>query len=188
MQSFPFGDTSLLVFAVNNHDRYSNAASIQFMVPIDVNTDGEADFIVYSYDSGAIRTGYADGKAEVFIYNTATQTTSAAGFLPVNPTDSSTILIPVRASSLGITGTFGYSGATSFGDDGYDEFDGMAMYNPSNKPINDGEYVTVPKNGSARVALSMNKDAYRDQKPLGALVVVFDNKAGADEALFVRGQ
>lgn len=188
VQSFPYGDDTLLVFAVNSHDRYSNAASIQFMVPIDTNNDGETDYIVYTYDSGSVRTGYADGKAEVFIYNTRTAATSAAGFLPVNPTDSSTLLIPVRAASLGITGTFGYSGATSFGDEGYDEFAGAAMYDPRHKPINDAEYVTVPRNGTARITVTMNKDAYRTQKPLGGMVVVLDNHSGAAEALFIRGQ
>ncbi|RZI83783.1 MAG: peptidase S8 and S53 subtilisin kexin sedolisin, partial [Microbacterium sp.] len=52
VQSFADGDDHLLVFAVNTHKRWSNAASNEFDVVIDTNRDGKPDWIVFSYDSG----------------------------------------------------------------------------------------------------------------------------------------
>jgi hypothetical protein len=63
----------LLVFAMNSYDRYSNAARNQSQVLIDRNNDGNPEYIVYAVDSGLVRSGSADGRNEVFIYDTATQ-------------------------------------------------------------------------------------------------------------------
>ncbi len=97
------GDDQLLVFAVNNWTRWSNAAAHEFDVVIDVDRDGEPDFIVFSYDAGAIRAGDPNGLTEVFVYDIhKADALSATGFLAQAPTDSSTILLPVYASDLGI--------------------------------------------------------------------------------------
>ena len=43
---------ALTVFAVSTHDRYSNAASIEFDILIDTDRDGTDDLVVFSYDEG----------------------------------------------------------------------------------------------------------------------------------------
>lgn len=190
VQSFDMGGDQLLVFAVNNWTRWSNAATSEFDVVIDVNRDNEPDFIVFSYDSGAVRAGDPNGLTEVFVYDIAAKATYAAGFYAQAPTDSSTILLPVVASDLGITaetGAFDYSGASYSALDSSlgDEFDGVATYDAFHKAISNGDGATVPVNGTKTVSLTFDAAQIEAQAPLGTMVVVVDNKSGRDEALLL---
>ncbi len=192
VQSFADGDDQLLVFAVNSHDHYSNAARNETDVVIDVNSDGAPDWVLFAIDSGLMLTGSVDGKNEVFAYKISTGQTFVVGFLAQSPTDNSTTLLPVLASDLGITqatGTFSYSGSiTSLADTAaYDEFDGMARYNPWTPALQNGQYVSVPVNArGVTVTGAVNAAAVADQKPAGVMVVVVDNKSGASEALLYQ--
>ena len=190
VQSFEDGDDQLLVFAVNSWTRWSNAAAHEFDVEIDTDRDGEPDFIVFSADSGAVRVGDENGLTEVFIYDIANRALGASGFLAQAPTDSSTILLPVMAADLGITsetGAFDYTVASySMTDESAsDSFTGVATYDPWKPAITNGEFATVPINGSRTVQLTFDPVALADQKPLGTMVVVLDNRSGRDEALLL---
>lgn len=173
---------------MNNWNRWSTAATQEFDVVIDTDRDGNPDWIVFSYDSGIVRADDPNGITEVFLYDVANRATYASGFYAQAPTDSSTILLPVYAGDLGITedsGTFDY-GVASYSilnSAAYDEMPGMASYNPWQPAISNGELTTVPVNGTSTVRVSVDADAAADQKPLGTMVVVVDNKAGMDEAL-----
>nr|WP_194425434.1 S8 family serine peptidase [Microbacterium aquimaris] len=187
VQSFPAGGDHLMVFAVNTHDRWSNAASNEFDVVIDNNGDGTPDWIVFSYDSGVVRTGSVDGTAEVFLQNIATGATYASGFLAQAPTDSSTILLPVWAGDIGVTGAFDYTvESVSLTTDGEDAMDGWASYDPTAPAVSNGQFATVPVRGSAKVSVVVDVDAAAAQQPLGSMIVVPDNESGADEALLVN--
>ncbi|RLK47894.1 S8 family peptidase [Microbacterium telephonicum] len=187
VQSWADGDDQVLVFAVNTHKRWSNAAGNEFDVVLDVNRDGQADWVVFSYDSGAVRAGDVNGITEVFAQNISTGALFATGFLAQAPTDSSTILLPVTASQLGLTGAFDYTvQAFSVTSGGEDTVDGWATYDHTAPAISNGQYVTVPKRGKADVSLAVNGAAYEAQKPLGAMIVVPDNQSGSDEALLVK--
>lgn len=186
VQSFADGDDHLLVFALNMHKRWSNAASNEYDVILDTDRDGEADWIVFSYDSGAVRAGDADGLAEVFVVNAKTGALGASGFLTQAPTDSSTALLPVYASDLGITGAFDYTVATYGTSGGSDEASGWATYDPTAPAIGNGQYVDVPRFGSASVDVAVDAAQVAAQKPLGSMVVVYDNPSGAGEALLVK--
>ena len=186
------GGDRLLVFAMNSHDRYSNAARNQAQVVIDKNNDGTPEYIVFAVDSGLVRSGSPDGRNEVFIYDAATGATSAAGFLALSPTDNSTTLIPVKASSLGITqatGMFSYTGQIQsvVSSTSGDEFDGTARYNPWAPAIANGQSVQLVK-GAKRVTFTSAIDAAASaaQQPAGLMIVALDNKAGADEAILLR--
>ena len=187
VQAYVDGDEATLVFAVSTHDRWSNAASVEFDVVIDKDRDGTPDLAVFSYDSGAIQTGDPDGLAEVFIYDYATKKLSSAGYLSVSPTDSSTILIPVDTADLGITGAFNYTVESYFGDADVDWFDNWATYNPFAKAITDADYTQVGPNGTASLQVVVNKAAYDATKPLGLMVVSYDNAAGKEVSL-LRGK
>lgn len=187
VQSFADGDDHLLVFAVNTHKRWSNAASNEFDVVLDVDGDGEPDWIVFSYDSGAVRAGSVDGVAEVFVQEIATGNLYASGFLAQAPTDSSTILLPVWASDVDVDGEFDYTVQSfSLTNSGTDAISGTATYDPTAPAISNGQFATVPKRGSASVSVTVDGDAYKTQKPLGSMVVVFDNQSGANEALLLK--
>lgn len=195
VQSFADGDDQLLVFAVNNHKRWSSAAQNEFDVEIDTNGDGETDYIVFATDSGLIRTGGdPDGTTEVFVYDVANDALGSAGFKPTAPTDSSTILIPVWASDLGITSaasTFHYTVASySIIDNSRsDSFGGTwATYDPWAPALSNGQFVSVPRNGKTKVDVAVNADAFNTQKPLGVMAVVLDNASGAGEAILVKSR
>ncbi|MGB7964073.1 MAG: S8 family serine peptidase, partial [Propionicimonas sp.] len=193
VQSFATSDTDQqLVFAVNNYSRWSNAASREFDIAIDRNEDGGADLILFSGDSGAIRTGTADGVSEVFILDPVSDVVTPAGYLAQAPTDSSTMLLPVDASTLGLSaaaGTFSYS-VTSYDvtGTGGDEMPGTATYNPWAKAVVDGDYVTVAPNRVENLKVAFDRTRYSQQKPLGLMVVALDNQAGVLEAILVSGR
>jgi subtilisin family serine protease len=100
VQAFDDGDGKFLVFAVNNHDRWSSPATQEFDVSIDTTGDGVPEYLVFSYDSGAFTTGDYNGILQVYLYNVATKQFGTEGYAPVAPTDSSTILLPVTSKSL----------------------------------------------------------------------------------------
>jgi minor extracellular serine protease Vpr len=189
VQSFDTDSGKLLVFAVNNYDRWSNAATDEFDVPIDTNGDGTADYVIFSFDSGAIRAGDFDGTTEVFIANVSTGDTVASGFMAQAPTDSSTILLPVFASDLGLSSTasnFSYTVAsyTVEGDSG-DEFSTWATYDPWARAIGDGGGADVARNSRETLSIGVNLTNYAAQKPKGLMVVVADNQSGSREALLL---
>ncbi|MBN9224389.1 MAG: peptidase S8 and S53 subtilisin kexin sedolisin [Microbacterium sp. SCN 70-27] len=186
VQSFADGSDHLMVFALNMHHRWSNAASNEYDVILDTDRDGQADWIVLSADSGAVRAGDNNGLSEVFIVNAKTGATAASGFQTQSPTDSSTLLLPVYASDLGITGAFNYTVQTSSVNGGKDSVNGWATYDPTAPAISNGQFVDVPSRGSASVDVAVNAAQVAAQKPLGTMVVVFDNPSGAGEALLVK--
>lgn len=182
IQSFRSKGRDYLVFAVSMHDRFSNAASIEFDIPIDNNGDGATDVTVFSYDSGAIRAGDHDGVNEVFVYDHATGGLYAAGFLASSPTDSSTVLLPVPASLLGLTNQFTYSVVSFYGSE-WDMFDGSAAYQVSSPALSNGLAATVAPDATVTLRVTVTPGQFEAQKPLGFMAVAYDNPAGAEAVL-----
>lgn len=192
VQSFPWDDAGdqLLVFAVNTHTRWSNAASNEYDIEIDTDRDGTPDWVVFSADGGLVTAGDANGISQVFAYDIATGETFASGFNASAPTDSSTILLPVIASDLGLAaGAFDYT-VQSFSsvNDGADAMDGVATYDPWAPALTNGQFVSVPVGGTLGVPVTVSGAAFTAQKPLGVMVVVMDNAAGKDEAILVKAK
>ena len=180
------GGEKALVFAINSHTRHSNAAGNRYEIPIDNNNDGNPEYILFSTDSGKERSKNYNGVSEVFIYDTAKKTPAvAAGTYAVAPSDSSTVLLTVKASDVGVTGKFQYGAKTSSIRYGnlQDNIEGMVTYDPDNRPFNDGQVFQVPAGGSKDVSVSYNKAAADDQKSLGWMAVVLDNDQGTPEAV-----
>jgi len=189
VQSFPVSATDqLLVFAVSTHQRWSNAANSEFDVVIDTNADGKADYVVFATDGGLVSTGDVNGRSQVFVTNLATGK-SVSRFLAQAPTDSSTLLMPVYASDLGLTaaaGAFEYSAAGySIITSAADEVEGSAFYNPWAPALENGQYAEVAPNGTASATVAINAAQVAAQHPLGVMVVATDNAAGAGEALLL---
>mgnify|MGYP000920886711 CR=1 FL=1 len=189
VQSFDTDSGTLMVFAINNHDRFTNAAANEFDVLIDTNGDGAEDYIVFAADSGAYRSGNFDGVSEVFIYQVAGNALYASGYLAMAPTNSSTVLLPVQAADLGLSadsGAFSYTGAsyTALGV-GSDAFTGWASYDPWRRAIADGGGATVARNSRTTVPITVDSAAWAKQRPQGVMVAVFDNHSGAAEALLL---
>jgi hypothetical protein len=188
VESFDNAADKLVVFAVNNYDRWSNAAANEYDVLVDTNGDGKPEWDVFSYDYGLLVNQDPNGLTAVFAQEVKTGDIYATGYYAQSPTDSSTILLPVDASLLGLTadaGAFTYSVQSFGGDGGSDAMPGTAAYNPWARAIADGDYVTVARNRSVKVSVAVDASAFASQKPKGLMVVVYDNHSGAREALLL---
>ncbi len=193
VQSFPISSTDqLLIFAINNFDRWSNAAVNEWDINVNNDADAAPEFTVVAIDSGAIRTGSFNGLLEVFYVNNATNALFASGFLASSPTDSSTLLLPIRASSLGLSaadGSFSYDAVSfSLEGPGFDVVDGVATYNPWNKAIEDAQYFGVDPHQTVTVPIAIDSLAFAQQDPLGLMVVGIDDASGKAEADLFRAR
>src|SRR5438552_7688955 len=102
VQSFPFTATQqLLVFAVNTWNRWSNAATNEFDIYVDVdpaNNNGY-DYIVVGVDQGAVQTGTFNGRMATFVFSTRSSG-AAVVFFATAPSDGSTAELVVRSGRL----------------------------------------------------------------------------------------
>ena len=57
------------MFAVNVHNRWSNAATNEYDIPLDVNGDGTVDYTVVGVDSGAVTAGVFNGIMGAFVFS-----------------------------------------------------------------------------------------------------------------------
>ena len=190
VQSFEDGGDQLLVFAVSTWNRWSNAATDEFDIAIDTNADGKADYFVYAVDGGLATTGDVNGRSQVFVQNVATKAT-VSRFLAQAPTDSSTILLPVYASDLGMTSeqSFDYSVAGfSIITGAEDAVEGTATYNPWAPALENGQFKNVAPGATASVPVAVDAAEFAKQKPLGVMVVATDNAAGVGEALLLAAK
>lgn len=193
VQSFPFGTDQLLVFAVNTWNRWSNAASNEFDIYVDVNpaaNDGD-DYIIVGADQGAVQTGTFNGRMAAFVFSTHSAG-ATVNFFATAPTDSSTALLPVLASQLCRTGeaclsavnprltyhAFGFDVTSNF----VDVVAGPAKYNAFSSSISQGDFVTVSRGASGAVPITITPAEWAQTPALGTMIVTLDNKAGKEEA------
>ena len=97
----PSAADRLLIFAINTHSRWSNPSQNEFDIAIDVTGSPAPDFFVVGVDLGAVLAGAFDGR-------TARSCSTRTGdlvdaFFAEAPMNGSTALLPVAASSLGLS-------------------------------------------------------------------------------------
>jgi subtilisin family serine protease len=199
VQTFPASDfvgaaaqpnERALVFAINTHTRWSNAATNEFDIYVDVDKDKKADYIVVGADQGAVQTGTFNGRVGAFVFSTRSAGASIV-FLGSDPTNSSTELLPILGRQLCRAGEpcltpgkdISYQ-AVSFDliSGAVDPVDGSAKYDAYTPVVGEGSFATVAPGASANVPFSINVGAFNSTKPLGLMVVSLDNASGAAEA------
>ena len=182
-----YGDETLRTvnFALNSSSRFSNPAQLMYNVEIDNDNDGKADYRIISIDSGLVRAKEINGVAEVFVADLSDGKVYASGSMTLAPTDSSTVVLQVVASQVGIKGKFSYTAyATDLKNEAaIDTIEQWAQYDPTNKPFNDGQFFKANPGESKTFNLERNDAAYTDQKTLGYMAVAFDNAQGVTEAI-----
>ena len=182
-----YGDDSLRTvnFALNSSSRFSNPAQLAYNVDIDNDNDGKADYRIVSMDSGYVREQQINGLAEVFVVDLSDGKFYPTGSVTLSPTDSSTVVLQVVASQVGITGKFSYTAnaVDIRNTTAVDTIEQWAQYDPTNKPFNDGQFFKVSRGDSKTFNLERNDAAYADQKTLGYMAVAFDNAQGVTEAI-----
>jgi minor extracellular serine protease Vpr len=179
---------SVLVFAVNTYGRFSNPASGEYDIYIDVNGDGVYDFILFSADVGAVETGSANGKIGTFLVNLATRD-EFVEFAADAPTDGSIVLMPVFASDLGISPTnprFTYT-MNAFDATGAGEsLTGTASFNAFAPAVSNAMFVPVAPNTNVDVPVAVDPVEFKLTPALGFMVVTEDNVSGAGEANLLK--
>jgi minor extracellular serine protease Vpr len=191
VQSFDFtGGDKLLVFAISTHDRWSTGAVNEFDINIDTGGQPGPEYAVVGVDFGAITAGSFNGQVGAFVFDLRNGG-AVIQFLAQAPTDSSTMLLPVLASDLGLTqqkGSFTYQAVSfSLEGNGQDPMGGTAGYNPWAPAVTNGQIVTVNPGATAQVNVTFDRTASRAQTPLGVMVVSHDNASGAAEATLLAG-
>jgi hypothetical protein len=186
VQSF---DDGTIVFAVNTYKAWSTPVSDEFDIAIDSNGDGQPDYIVFNVDFGLLSTGSFNGQEVAAVVKLDTGDISV-NFLTVASTDSSTMLLPVTADSIGVSTanprfTYGVTGFDFFGD-GVDELPGTASFNAFSSAITTGQFATVAPNATVSVPMAVNKAEAAITPPLGYMIVTQDNKNGPQEVKLIR--
>jgi subtilisin family serine protease len=192
LQSFPSSASqALMVFAVNTYDRWSNPGTTEFDIYVDVNGDGNPDYVLFGADDGAVRTGTFSGVMGSFVVDLRTNLLSSAG-LAVAPTDGSTALLFAFASQMCRSGSPCLNSANpriAYQAVGFDIWnggskavDGVAKYNVWSSSISQGDFLTVAPGASATSTISVNGTEALQTPALGVMVVTLDNKSGDDEA------
>lgn len=175
----------LIVFAVNNHDRWSSASTNEYDILVDSDGDGEPNYVVIGVDLGLVLAGQFSGEMGSFVFDLETEEMSIF-FLGVAPTDSSTILLPVLSSQIGVSSenpSFTYQ-ATSYNvlSQGFDFIEDTGGYNAYQPPISQGEFLVVAPGETATFDVAVDPETYERTLTHGLMVVSFDDRAGPFEA------
>jgi len=111
-------------------------------------------------------------------------------FLADAPTDGSTVLLPVRASDLGITPAnprLTYSAQVfNLLDGSAAALPGTASFNAFTPAISNAMFVPVAPNATATVPLTVDPVEFAKTPALGVMVVIEDNRAGAPQARLIE--
>jgi subtilisin family serine protease len=199
VQSFVDGANRFLVFAVSAWQRWSNAASAEFDIFVDVdplNGNGD-DYIVVGADVGAVTAGVFDGRLGSFVFST--RSGGAGGFLATAPTDGTTALLPASSTQFCRTGEpclnaanprFTYH-ATGFDllDEEDDAMPGIGRFNAFSPAIfteNEFDFLTVAPGASASTDVTINATEWALTPARGLMVVTQDNAAGEAEAKLIE--
>jgi minor extracellular serine protease Vpr len=188
-QAFP----GVMAFAISTQNRWSNAASDEFDILVDVNGDGVDDYDVVAADLGALTTGTSNGTDAVAVFDLRTGSGSIQ-FLADAPTDSSTIVLPVSISQLCAAGSPCLSAANprlryhavAYGltDNTVDVVDGTASFNAFTPAISTGMFDVLNPGESATETVTVNSAEFVLTPPLGLMIVSHDNRS-SDEAQLI---
>ncbi|HET9685122.1 MAG TPA: hypothetical protein VFP15_13540, partial [Gemmatimonadaceae bacterium] len=201
-QSFPFPSGSnptreLIVFAVNTWTRWSNAASNEFDIYVDVDGDGVDDYVVVGVDFGAVTTGDFNGRMGAFVFSTRSPGASIA-FFATAPTDGSVAELPVLSTQLCRAGEpclsvanprFAYH-AVSFDlvNGGTDNVNGVGRFNPWTNAISTGGGVPAlaPNASDTSNTIAIDSAEWALTPALGLMSVSLDNASGTDQAQLIK--
>jgi subtilisin family serine protease len=191
-----FDGQDLLEFAISTNHRWSNAAQNVFDIYVDINNDGNPDYVVQAADDGVLQnTGDFDGIMDVAVFDVA----SGQGVIDYNafsPTDSNTIVLPVDSDLLcgafwgssspcyGSTPHFSYTAdAASWTDGTVDTTDMTGTFNPTTPAVNSGMFHALAPNTTATDTLTVNPAEQALSPSLGWMVVTQENKSREEAQL-----
>jgi hypothetical protein len=190
VQAYTDGGDRVLVFAVNTEEAWSAPSTREYDVAIDLDGDGVPEYYLVAIDLGLITTGAFNGQV-IAAYFDGDFNLIDADFFAYAPYDSSTILIPVLAASIGVNPAnprFSYSvtGYDLVQTGVSDSFAKWAKYNAFGSAITDAQFGPVAPNANVAVPFSVNIAEQAITPALGLMVVTQDNKNGKEEANLLK--
>jgi minor extracellular serine protease Vpr len=203
VQAFPFPSASvpnrrLIVFATSSWHRWSNAATNEFDIFVDVDQDGTDDYIVIGVDLGAVSAGVFNGQMAAFVFSTRSPG-FVVNFFAGAPSDSSTATLPVFSTALCRTGEPCLSETASprltytavgfdLVTDGVDPVGGEAEFNVWNPSLvgQSAFFPTVNPGQTVTATVGINNPEWDLTPAKGVMVVLQDNASGKDEAALLE--
>ncbi len=194
----PDSSDRCLVFAVNTWSPWSNAAADEWDVLIDVDKDGNPDFLVTGYDDGVLFAGDANGMLDALVVDLSSNSL-VGGFDATVATNGSTLLLPALASDFGLskggTSSFDYwvesytnfgeslqSDVMNTGDSGAGAHPN-ARFDPFTPSLSSGYFKSLSTDKETKVPLTVDTSTYHaDWGQKGWLVVTMDDAGGASQA------
>jgi hypothetical protein len=178
-----------LTFAINGWHQWSNAAAAEYDIAIDTNGDGNPEYFVIGADLGYYTTGSYDGVEASFVYDVGAKAFSKDIFEADAPMNGSVIELPVFASEMGITAaapkfTYSITGLDLITGN-VDAVPGTATYDAFAPSVSNGQYVSLARNSSATLPISVNVSLQKATPALGWMVVSLDNPNGDDQAALI---
>lgn len=189
VQSFPAD--GVLAFGLNTYKRWSNAAADEFDIYVDVNGDGEPDYVVVEADFGLVTAGAPDGRPGTFVFDLATGDGSVE-FLADAPTDSTTMVLPVLFDQLCNAGSPCMSAgnprisyfAVGYGSDGSeDDALSAGTFNVFNPSISTGMFNTVAPYQTKSQLVTLNAAEFANTPSRGVMVISHDNGSDLEARL-----
>ncbi len=180
VQSFP----GVLAFAVNTYKGWSTPAQQEFDVQMDVDGDGQPDYVVFNGDVGLVLTGSRNGQMGSFVYDVKAKQ-YIVKYLATAPTDASTIVLPASLADMGISAAnprFTYNVvAFDLLSNDTDTFSQSAKFNAINSSISTGAFDIVNPNQAIGETITINPAELAITPAKGVMIVSQDNKNGAAE-------
>jgi hypothetical protein len=194
VQSFDNGPPSgqLMVFAVNTFGAWSNAATNEYDILLDINGDGNPDFAVVAIDLGLATTGSFNGQVGVLVVNLATRGAVVEPFLAYAPTNANTLLVPVVASDVGIIATnprlsYVIQSFDKVGSQTGDAILTPASFNAFNNAISTAAFASLQPGGAVAVPITIDRAEFAKTPALGVMVVSTENTTDEQrQALLLR--
>ena len=183
---------SLLTFAINTHDRFSNAAGfLEWDVSIYTTGGSSPDYVLIGYNGIAFSTAASvQNVMTAALLNTTTGAITALRLADV-ATDNSTLLLQVKASELGLSTAnprFFYTEA-HFSTDGTSAgMPGVGYFNAFTPAVTVVGSGAIAPNASGTATVTVNSAEYAVSPPLGLMIVAPDNVQGASQARIVPSQ
>ncbi len=184
-QTFPAD--GVMVFGLSTHKRWSNAAANEYDIYVDVDSDGDDDYVVVMADFGALTAGSPDGDPAVAVFDLETGG-GTIEFLADAPTDSSTMALPVLFDQLCTSacvsaGTPITYYAVGFGNGNVDLPTSDASFNVIEPALSTGMFNTVGPSQVVTQQVTLDKERFAITRSLGLMVMSHDNRSVGEVAL-----
>ena len=176
-----------LVFAINTWHKASNPAAAEYDIAIDINADGNPEYIVVGVDLGAVTTGEFNGIAASFTFDISGNLIDA--FYADAPMNGTVIELPVIASEIGLSAAspvFAYSiTSVDLTTGAIDAVPGTAKFNAFSPSVSNGQFVSLAAGASATLPISVDPALQATTPALGWMIVSLDDANGAAQAALI---